>query len=134
MVASSTETDTTARPSPAAAYEVTAGPPVGIRYWTIQAHQLSGTFRPASWCRSNSSATDIGEPGLTSTVQASKSSWQKVSQCVSTRFPSQPFTVMLSASRARRARRFPGRLRSGYPLLPGVPPETHSTTPWTART
>ncbi len=93
MVASRIETDTTARPSPAAAYEVTAGPPVGTRYWTSQVHQFPGTAWPASWRRSKTSATDCGEPGLTSTVQASNSSWQKVAQCASTTVPIQPFAV-----------------------------------------
>jgi len=89
MVASRIEADTTASPSPAAAYEATAGPPVGIRYWTSQVHQFSGTARPGWWWRSNRSATEAGEPGFTSTVQASKSSWQTVNQCASTRLPNQ---------------------------------------------
>ena len=73
---------------------MTAGPPLGMSSWTTQLHQLSGTVRPASGARSNTRATDIGEPGLTSTVQASKSSWQTASQCTSTTVPNQPFTVM----------------------------------------
>jgi hypothetical protein len=113
MAASRIETDTTARPSPAAAYEVTAGPPDGIRSWTTQVHQFSGTTRPARWERSNTRATEVGEPGLTSTVHASKSSWQTASQCASTTLPNRPFTVMVTASARGRAGRFSGRVQSG---------------------
>jgi hypothetical protein len=75
----------TAAPSPSAAYDVTAGPPFGMSTCTSQDHQLSGTVRPAPCDRSNTRATDIGEPGLTSTVHASNSSWHTVNQCASTR-------------------------------------------------
>jgi hypothetical protein len=113
MVATSNETLTTASPSPAAAYEVIAGPPAGIRTWMTQPHQFSGTNRPDSCGRWKTRATEVGEPGLTSRVQASNSSWQTVSQCVSTSVPNQPFSVMHSASGSRRAGRLAVRLQSG---------------------
>src|SRR2546430_1523833 len=91
-VVSSTDTVTTAKPSPAAAYDAMAGPPFGTRSWTTQVHQLSGTGRPVPCERSKTRATDWAEPGHTSTVQASNSSWQIISQCTSTALPIQPVT------------------------------------------
>jgi hypothetical protein len=111
--------------------------------WTSQPHQLAGTARPVSADRSNTMATDIGEPGLTSTVHASNSSWHTASQCTSTTVPSAepsavPFTVMLIASVARRANRLSGEVQEGggppgtelaQGREPLALPATHSTTP-----
>ena len=171
-VVSSTDTVTTAKPSPAAAYDAMAGPPFGTRSWTTQVHQLSGTGRPVPCERSKTRATDWAEPGHTSTVQASNSSWQIISQCTSTALPIQPVTRPFMKTSVGRsdgrsvacpgaaglgpsgAGEVPGRRaepREPECSLPGlaeastasaaqagrrvaVPPETHSTTPCTART
>ncbi|OLB76433.1 MAG: hypothetical protein AUI14_18845 [Actinobacteria bacterium 13_2_20CM_2_71_6] len=169
---SSTDTVTTAKPSPAAAYDAMAGPPFGTRSWTTQVHQLSGTGRPVPCERSKTRATDWAEPGHTSTVQASNSSWQIISQCTSTALPIQPVTRpfmktsvgrsdgrsvacpgaaglgpsgpakfrVAGRSRASRNVRRRGSAEASTASAAqagrrvAVPPETHSTTPWTART
>ena len=74
-------TPTTSRPSQAAAEEVTAGPPLGMRYWTTQVHQFSGSSPCRTGGRPNSRPMVSGEPGLTSTVQASNSSCAIGSPC-----------------------------------------------------
>ena len=128
MSATATQKPMTVAPSPAAAYEVTAGPPFGISTCTSQVHQCSGTARWVGCGRSNTRAIEVAEPGATSTVQASNSSWHTVSPCASTSVNSPRIAAMTVAFRASRAARLAVPVQSGY----GRP--AHSTTPSTART